>query len=226
MTQIARKQDLLMVALTKYFCNETNMTEILPILEGKSDISLRIIDWFVTNYSKKYNITYPVKTNNGNKRFNIYLDYKSQLKAYSKKQFDPFCRRERIMFYYKEDCYIITTVGQLNFFRWAIQNDIIKKVKEDLKVIEKDMNDSIKHIYCNNIVSKVIKKSSRIRQKNKSKKKIKDVMSNKYSSKKKKINGSKKIKNEVKYRKKRKELSKAASKKFNKQKCPIVVSFE
>ncbi len=226
MTQIARKQDLLMVALTKYFCNETNMTEILPILEGKSDISLRIIDWFVTNYSKKYNITYPVKTNNGNKRFNIYLDYKSQLKAYSKKQFDPFCRRERIMFYYKEDCYIITTVGQLNFFRWAIQNDIIKKVKEDLKVIEKDMNDSIKHIYCNNIVSKVIKKSSRIRQKNKSKKRIKDVMSNKYSSKKKKINASKKIKNEVKYRKKRKELSKAASKKFNKQKCPIVVSFE
>jgi len=39
---------------------------------------------------KKYNIVYTITKNNINKTFNIYLDYKNQLKAYSKKYFDPF----------------------------------------------------------------------------------------------------------------------------------------
>jgi len=223
---ITRKQDLLMLTLTKYFCDENNYTKILPILEGKDKISLRIIDWFVTNYSKKNNITYLVKNKKNNKRFNVYLDYKSQLKAYSKKQFDPFCRRERIMFYYKEEEHIVTTVGQLNFFRWAMDNNILDYVKKHLKIIEKDMNESIKHIYCNKKIPRVIKKVSKIKQRNKTKRKNKEKMLIKYKSKKRNINGSKRKKEEVKYRKKRKELSKAASKKYNKQKIPIVLNFE
>ena len=74
------------------------------------------MDWFVTNYSKKHNICYLTK-NNKNINFIVYLDYKNQLKAYSKKQFDPFCRRERISFNDINNNEIITTVGQLNFFQ-------------------------------------------------------------------------------------------------------------
>ena len=63
------------------------------------------------------------------------MDYKNQLKAYSKKQFDPFCRRERIIINISDlswkifddkddnkckDNELITTVGQLNFFKWFI----------------------------------------------------------------------------------------------------------
>ena len=223
---LTRKQDLLMLTLTKYFCNEKNYKTVLPILEGKDKISLRIIDWFVTNFSKKNNITYLVKNKKNNKRFNVYLDYKSQLKAYSKKQFDPFCRRERIMFYYKEEEHIITTVGQLNFFRWAMENNILDYVKKNIKIIEKDMNESIKHIYCNKMKPTIIKKTTKIRQKNKTKRKIKDNSPFKISSRKKNQNGSRRKKEEIKYRKKRKELSKAASKKYNKQKIPIVLNFE
>ncbi len=121
------------------FYNSNNINDILPITQGHSKLSLRVLDWFVTNYCKTYNIIL-----NGNKKtnYNVYLDYKSQLKAFSKKQFDPFCRRERIVFYYDKKNFITTTVGQLNFFKWAIENNILKYVNDNLKTIEENMNKS------------------------------------------------------------------------------------
>ena len=115
------KQDLLMVSLTQFFKGKNNLNKMLKIIYGKSSISLRILDWFVTNYSKKFNIMYDIIDKDNNlKKFNVFIEYKSQLKSYSKKQFDPFCRRERISFYDTDNKEIITTVGQLNFFRWSI----------------------------------------------------------------------------------------------------------
>ena len=67
------------------------------------------------------------------------MSYKSQLKSYSKKKFDPFCRKERINF----DCKnykIETTLGQLNFFKWALDNMILEYIKENYNHIENDMN--------------------------------------------------------------------------------------
>jgi len=134
------RDDLLMDSLIKFYRNDANISKMMPIITGKSPISLRIIDWFVTNYSKKNNIMIV----SHNKNIFIYLDYKSQLKAYSKKQFDPFCRRNRISFIYDEVEEVIeTTVGQLNFFKWAITNDILEYIENNLSVIEKDMNSSI-----------------------------------------------------------------------------------
>ena len=74
---------------------------------------------------------------------NVYHSYKSQLKAYSKKRFDPFCRRDRIDFVIN-DYTIETTIGQLNFFKWAIKNLVIDYIIDNKKEIENDMNDSIK----------------------------------------------------------------------------------
>lgn len=116
------------------------MQKVMPIINGTSKYSLRLIDWFVTNYSKKHNtiITYR-STDNNIVHLNVYLSYRSQLKAYSKQQFDPFRRRERILFYYERDKSVETTIGQLNFFRWVIQNHIIDYICEHAKEIEKDM---------------------------------------------------------------------------------------
>jgi hypothetical protein len=144
---ISSKKDLLMQSLINFFTNRSNLDQVIPIIMGKSDISLRILDWFVTNFSKKNNINYQVSINNKVKNFIVYLDYKSQLKAYSKKQFDPFCRRERISFYDHDGNELITTVGQLNFFRWSIENDIIDYIKENYEVIENDMNNSLRNLY-------------------------------------------------------------------------------
>jgi hypothetical protein len=67
------------------------------------------------------------------------LSYRNQLKAYSKEKFDPFRRNEHILFYYENNKSIETTHGQLNFFRWVIQNDILEYIREHMTVIEQDM---------------------------------------------------------------------------------------
>ena len=119
------KQSLLMDSLKTFFLEKKNLDTIMPIINGDSKISLRVMDWFVTNYSKKNNISYLINNNgeiisditnqNNGKEFVVYLDYKLQLKGYQKKQFDPFCRRDRINFFYRKTDY--ATVGQLNFFK-------------------------------------------------------------------------------------------------------------
>ena len=165
------KQELLMSSLQKFYLEKDNLDTILPIINGDSKISLRVIDWFVTNYSKKNNISYLINENGKivdnieklkrYKEFVVYIDYKLQLKGYQKKQFDPFCRRSRINFYYKTNTFFVTTVGQLNFFRWAIKNSVISYITNHLKKIESDMNTCYKAIYN---VNKNKKSSRRKRQ--------------------------------------------------------------
>lgn len=134
------KNKLLMDKINLFFENEVNKKILINILNNNFNISLRIIDWFVTNYCKKYNIFWV----ENNQRFVVYLNYKLQLKAYSKKYFDPFCRRERIFFHYKDEEYLETTVGQLNFFKWIIEHNIINYIKNNYEDIEFDMQNTIK----------------------------------------------------------------------------------
>jgi len=145
--------NLLLSSLKEYYENESNFNQ-LSIVLNNNKISLRVIDWFVTNYSKKFNIQYELyRKNNGDitlcenddmyyKTLNVFTSYKSQLKSYSKRYFDPFCRRNRIE-YSNNHGLIQTTIGQLNFFKWAINNHIIKFVIKNYKNIECDMNTSI-----------------------------------------------------------------------------------
>lgn len=135
---------LLHANLKEYFDNNPKQFKIiLPIIQGKSDISIRIIDWFVTNYCKKNNISYDLSSKT--EPFMVWQEYKSQLKGYSKKLFDPFCRKERINYVYDNTKEVITTLGQLNFFRWALENKVIDYVKKNMENIESDMLNSCKY---------------------------------------------------------------------------------
>jgi hypothetical protein len=164
-TSGSTSKDLLMVSLVRFYNNKTLVQKIVPIIEGKSEISLRLIDWFVTNYAKKHGTIITKRQLHNVIHFNVYLSYRSQLKAYSKQQFDPFRRRDRIMFYYDKDLYIETTIGQLNFFRWVLQNSILEYIVEYTAAIEKDMmlsqkeNQSLR-LKSENIRLKVIKKEN------------------------------------------------------------------
>lgn len=196
-SEIQTQSELLMTRIEEFFMNENHLKKMIDILSGTSNLSLRIIDWFVTNYSKKYDVIYALKkddyeeihdleckeikyheidseneTNYMNEcvtknkiqststineemiddiqktKFIVFLEYKSQLKAFSKKQFDSFCRGERIKFNYNfnnQAYQIETTVGQLNFFRWGIQNNLFIYIEQNYEKIEKDMNESIQN---------------------------------------------------------------------------------
>ena len=223
---IQGKQQLLLVSLNKFYQDPKNRTGLTNILEGKDKISLRIIDWFVTNYSKKCDVQYIIRNKiispkrstmkkninyktskkdlsryiSSNKVLNVYISYKSQLRAYSKKQFDPFCRRNRIDFYFNETDFITTTVGQLNFFRWALENNVIEYILENYDVIEEDMNENTR--------------KHRQEKKDLIKEKVNDAIKDNI------------ILNKKKIRKKRKPLSVAATNNMNKNNNPVLVSFD
>lgn len=133
------QNDLLLDKLMLFYEIDNNFETMWNIINGKSKISLRIVDWFVTNYSKKYFTVYEIIKNGKIERIKVYNCYKLNLKSYQKKRFDPFCRWERIQIPYKNN-YIQTTIGQLNFFKWAIENQIIKYIENNYILIENDMN--------------------------------------------------------------------------------------
>ena len=133
MDTIRSREELVIQRLTNFYGNENNFNRIKPILSSESHISLRLLDWLVTNYAKKHNISYLTKSGND---VNIYLRYKSNLRAYNKKMFDPFCRWKKIKF-----MGIHTTVGQLNFFHWAIEDEILDYLEANYEAVQKDMDE-------------------------------------------------------------------------------------
>ena len=150
-TTLTSQNDILLTKLLQYYYNNNLLQKMLSIINGTSKISLRIVDWFSTNYSKK---NFTMISTNKNPRFKVYEDYKLKLKAYSKKRFDPFCRWDRIQVPIEENseyCFE-TTIGQMNFFKWALENEIIGYIEAHYDEIEIDMNE-------NNSISKSRKQS-------------------------------------------------------------------
>ena len=212
---------LLLTNLLKFYEQNNNLDVMLQIINGHSKISLRIIDWFATNYAKKYFTVYAINNqySKGSRRFKVYVDYKLKLKAYSKKRFDPFCRWDRITIPYKNCTYIQTTIGQLNFFKWAIENDIVQYIEQHYSTIEDDMN-------ARNSTSKRSSSSSN----SSTSSSLSSISST--SSCGEDLDGiANEVKNEIKSeknktRKKREELSVSAIKSIKTENVEVVVSFE
>jgi hypothetical protein len=128
--EISTQEDWVLHRLNKFYTLE-RIQKVKDILSGKLNISLRILDWFVTNYAKGNNVSYVTASG---RHVIVYLAYKSHLKAYSKKMFDPFCRCARIDFHG-----ISTTVGQLNFFAWIIEDEILDYLLSHRDLVYSDM---------------------------------------------------------------------------------------
>lgn len=210
---------LLLTNLLKFYQQNDNLDVMLQIINGHSKISLRIIDWFATNYAKKYFTVYAINNeySKGSRRFKVYVDYKLKLKAYSKKRFDPFCRWDRITIPYKNGTYIQTTIGQLNFFKWAIENDIVQYIEQHYDTIEDDMN-------ARNSTSKRSSSSNSSTASS-----LSSISST--SSCGEDLDIANEVKNEIKSeknktRKKREELSVSAIKSIKTENVEVVVSFE
>lgn len=145
MSAYSTQNDLLMTNLLAFYNRDGNLNTMLKVVAGETRVSLRIVDWFVTNYAKKFytvfNIPADPPTSALTRRFKVYCDYKLKLKAYSKKRFDPFCRWDRISIPYTARSSVQTTIGQLNFFKWIIDNKVISYIEENYEEIENDMNN-------------------------------------------------------------------------------------
>ena len=138
--KIECKPELVISSLQRFYASQPEIDKVLTYLNGEAPLSLRIIDWFVTKYSRKNFVRYPL---NGHE-FLVYLSYKGQLKAYSKQYFDPNCRRERIMFTIPNNEAFMTTIGKLNFFRWALESNILEYMEAHEEEIRKGYNEYLK----------------------------------------------------------------------------------
>lgn len=152
---VTSSQELLLHRITETYEKNKKYKELLDnVLNDNKNISLRLIDWFITHYCKKTNLIfwidkstnklyleYNKKLSENLKKFHVYLEYRAQLKSYTKTYFDPFRRHERISFILeKKPLKIIeTTIGQLNFFRWFFQNNILDYMTEHKDILEEEM---------------------------------------------------------------------------------------
>ena len=134
---------VLLCSLKNFYSIQKHADQLKEVLDNPDNpISLRSLDWLITNYSKKKNISYMLS---GDVRvFNIFTDYKSQLKSFSKRMFDCFKRRDRIAFELEDGTVLESTIAQLNMFRWAIRYQVLEYCRDHLREIEMDMNRGTK----------------------------------------------------------------------------------
>ena len=131
----------LLDSINQFYEDPKNSNYLIDILDKKSTVSLRNLEWFITNYSKKRDLSY--KTSDG-KTFAVHCAYKSSLDGYSKKLFDPFCRTDKFDYSVPNlDTSVTTTVAQLNFIRWCIKNNIIDYIVTNKSTLLESLHKSI-----------------------------------------------------------------------------------
>lgn len=124
------RSETLLNSVNQFYSDSKNSEVLKDILEKRSGISLRNLEWFITNYSKNKNVSYTTKSG---KMFSVHCAYKSSLDGYSKKLFDPFCRSNKFEYTIPGSTdTIITTVAQLNFIKWCINNNIIDYIYNNM----------------------------------------------------------------------------------------------
>lgn len=122
--------------LLDFYANTPYIEDILIPLNNESHpLSLRLINWVVTNFVRVQGVRYCVN----DKVFDIHANYQSQLTHWKKSLFDPFRRNNRIRWKIGEEQFMITTLSQLNFFRWCIEYKLLDFILEHKQAIENQM---------------------------------------------------------------------------------------
>jgi len=141
------KKELMFYKMINNFfkqCKKEDIEKMVTIITKSEPISLRLLDWFITKYSKK---TIGIEIGGEKQTFDVHISYKAQLRSFKKRQFDPFKRAEprKFNYYYDKndkEKKVTTTLAQLNFFKWAITNGILIYVEKNLAQINKEMSNS------------------------------------------------------------------------------------
>lgn len=139
--RIAPKPLQCLINLETWFTEERVQKLLLPLIRQTDPLSLRTLDWLVTNYAKKEPILLIQET--GNVPLNIYQDYLSMLKIWKRKNFDPFRRHTRIYFRHQGPGPRLeeTTVAQLNFLHWAETRNVLYYARKHLTEIQANMTE-------------------------------------------------------------------------------------
>jgi hypothetical protein len=139
---ILSRELMILKSLKTFYQKKENYQLIISIVNGTNKLSRRLIEFFVTTYALNTKCVF--KLNDNNKNVDVYASYKMQLRTYKKNYFDPFGRGIRIPYFFKDDC-IITTTGQMNFYKWFISKNIYKYVIDNYEDIEQQLSSTKKN---------------------------------------------------------------------------------
>lgn len=105
---------------------------VLPIIEGRTLVSLRDLEQLVTrsqpafrSLQTRHSAANPIEYFVDGKYVRVFEQYKSCVKANEKKNCDQFRRHNRVFVDCGIERSIETTIGQMNFMLFAIQNGVI-----------------------------------------------------------------------------------------------------
>lgn len=135
---LVTREELMLPSLRAYFADPDKLrvvTRIIGCRESRGGpplVSLRVLDWFLSNYSKAHRVVVNQQ--------DVYVAYKTSLRGHSKALFDPFARTSAIVIRDSEGRDMSTTVAQLSFFRWSISNGIIDYCLAHKRAIEQDLS--------------------------------------------------------------------------------------
>lgn len=151
--ELTSQELMLLKSLKEFYENEEFYNKLNTIIEGTNYISRRTIEYFVTNYAMINKTSYNLEEKGNMIKFYVHTSYKDQLKAHRKKYFDPFGRGIRIPFFSNNNC-IITTIGQLNFYRWFFSKKIYDYCLENYDEIQSCLLNSKTNIKKKSTVTK------------------------------------------------------------------------
>lgn len=107
---------------------------IIPLLQQKHRVSLRVLEWVVTNFSKERR--HLIVKNNF--IVDIFADYNNILSESHRGMCDSFRRGPRIYFMRNNELYE-TTCGQLYFLIWTINMGIFKYAEDHIDEVTNDI---------------------------------------------------------------------------------------
>lgn len=123
-----------------YFC-KMRIGNIVASLKSKG-VSLRVVDWLVTNYARKTKFGFWKEKNGSLCYIDLHQTYRNVLKIWRRKLFDPFQRFQRV-FYLLDGEFVTTTVGQLNFFKVMSEQCNLMEVLKNRQLVEAVKRDMI-----------------------------------------------------------------------------------
>lgn len=126
---------VLETAIANFFKKKENYDKLKQINENKN-IQPRLIDYFVTQYSKlSPQFFIPEINGKGYGLMDVYSSYKLQLKGYHKKSFNLFDKK-KLLRVGPPPSVIEMPISKLNVFRWMIDNGIYEIIETNLKTLQ------------------------------------------------------------------------------------------
>lgn len=146
----AAKRRLFEQRLLPFWTMDALRSIFVPIVAECNPVSLRMLDWLCTNYAKRRSVVCLRRSGPDTdvEFVDICQRYKNECTEFRRAGFDPFARAHGK----QSDDWILrcdidgrtfkTTVAQLNFLRWAHENEVLRYASDHRAEIAAEMREN------------------------------------------------------------------------------------